>query len=116
MPKYIDVESEAMDESTLDCWYCASVDDSPPIWTPEHIEELCRDFYVIPNDVCAADVRPERYGNWVIEERGKPRNGSTYIVKICSVCEFTQHILAEWNYCPNCGAKMLGKDNGNEQT
>ena len=41
--------SKAYSESTLIDWYISSIDETlPPIWTEEHIAELCRDFYVIP--------------------------------------------------------------------
>ena len=41
--------SRSMDEKTLVDWYISSVDETvPPIWTEEHIAELCKDFYVIP--------------------------------------------------------------------
>lgn len=34
----------------LSCWYIASVDDSTPIWTEEHLDELFEDFYLIPKE------------------------------------------------------------------
>ena len=44
--------SEAVDEGYLSDWYISSVsEDDPPVWTDEHIEELCNDFYVIPKEV-----------------------------------------------------------------
>ena len=43
--------SKAYNESTLIDWYISSIDETvPPIWTEEHIAELCRDFYVIPKN------------------------------------------------------------------
>jgi hypothetical protein len=43
--------SNAYSESTLIDWYISSIDETlPPIWTEEHIAELCRDFYVIPKN------------------------------------------------------------------
>ena len=43
--------SKAYSESTLIDWYISSIDETvPPIWTEEHIAELCRDFYVIPKN------------------------------------------------------------------
>lgn len=41
---------ESVDEGYLSDWYITSVDDKLPIWTDEHIEELCRDFYLIPKE------------------------------------------------------------------
>jgi hypothetical protein len=45
------VLSKAYSESTLIDWYISSIDETvPPIWTEEHIAELCKDFYVIPKN------------------------------------------------------------------
>lgn len=53
--RYIDV-NEAYEHHDLACWYQSSVDDTPPIWTDEHLEELLNDFYVVPKDTSFADV------------------------------------------------------------
>lgn len=37
-------------ETDLVQWYIGSVDESPPIWTEEHIKELCRDFILIKRE------------------------------------------------------------------
>ena len=51
---------EAYDYATLACWYQNSIDETvPPIWTDEHLEELLKDFYVIPKDTPTADVVPK---------------------------------------------------------
>lgn len=51
---------EAYDYTTLACWYQNSVDETqPPIWTDEHLDELLKDFYVIPKDTPTADVVPK---------------------------------------------------------
>lgn len=43
------IESTAMDSATLFDWYVSSTsEDDTPVWTDEHIEELCNDFYLIP--------------------------------------------------------------------
>ena len=59
-------------------------------------------------DIPAADVAPVRHGRWV--EKEKYTFGIMYD---CSLCE--NRILDNghpWNYCPNCGAKMDGGENG----
>ena len=56
----------------------------------------------------AADVAPVRHGRWVEQE--KYDFGTMYD---CSICG--DRILDNghsWNYCPNCGAKMNGDENG----
>ena len=66
---------------------------------------------IVPNTIKnmpAADVAPVRHGRWV--EKEKYTFGIMYD---CSLCE--NRILDNghpWNYCPNCGAKMDGGENG----
>ena len=50
-------------EGILQDWYIHSVDpDDIPQWTDEHIEELCKDFYVIPKETTKYDIdcNPDR--------------------------------------------------------
>lgn len=54
-------------------------------------------------EVGQRDVHPERKkGKWMAFCRGKVCN--------CSVCykgyDHTYEFIEEWNFCPNCGAKM----------
>lgn len=51
----------------------------------------------------AADVRPERHGEW--QERTDGGEGF-----VCSRCNGGYAVYDETPYCPNCGAKMDGKD------
>lgn len=44
------VKDVSVSEGYLQDWYQASVDDSPPVWTDDHIEELYNDFYLIPKE------------------------------------------------------------------
>ena len=44
------IEDNAVDEGFLSDWYQASVTDNPPVWTDEHIAEVCGDFYLIPRE------------------------------------------------------------------
>lgn len=48
-----------------------------------------------------ADVEPVKHGKWI----GKPIAG--YSTVRCSICR-TAYLenAGQWNYCPNCGAKM----------
>ena len=58
----------------------------------------------------AADVAPVRHGKWVHEHMSEG-----YAWVICSECEAVIHkilINKRLNYCPNCGAKMDGVDDG----
>ena len=48
------------------------------------------------------DVTDERHGRWLYDEYGW----------VCSVCEFPISVrYGQYNYCPNCGAKMDDDDN-----
>lgn len=114
MSEYID-KSEAVGEGYLADWYIHSVaeyDDeklNEPRWTEKHIEELVRDFIVIPKDTSAADVAPVVRGSWDGTADGYADGELVYDMWSCSVCGFDADGADEkpaWKYCPNCGAKM----------
>ena len=56
-------------------------------------------------DAPAADVAPVRHGKWEIVVGS---NGKEYMV--CTCCRVSQDLTGVFAYCPNCGAKMDGKD------
>lgn len=90
----------AMDEGTLYDWYIASVTaDYDPVWTDEHIEDLCNDFLMIPKDTPTFD--PVRHGKWIEKH-------FTWYCSLCNAHPYTGFIpeVPDYNYCPNCGAKM----------
>ncbi len=115
MSEYID-KSEAVGEGYLQDWYISSVSaDDEPVWTEAHIEELAKDFIVIPKDSPAADVAPVVHGEWLNID-------GDYTFAACSICEIAYEAATEeeaekglwdafmcsYRYCPNCGAKMDG--------
>ena len=63
----------------------------------------------------AADVVEVRHGEWF-------SNGGSFSTPRCSLCNWKKPytedywcgdiLYAHWNYCPNCGAKMDGKGEG----
>ena len=55
----------------------------------------------------AADVAPVRHGRWLQKKHKIFGNAYDYVCSECG-CDYA---LAEYNYCPNCGAKMDGVDN-----
>ena len=58
--------------------------------------DLVEDFYSIP----AADVAPVVHGRWIDDGSG---------IIICPECERGYNLHAKYtHYCPNCGAKMDG--------
>ena len=61
------IKENAVDEGFLQDWYQASVDATAnPVWTDEHITEVCEDFYLIPKEsikewTLLADEKPVYY-------------------------------------------------------
>lgn len=104
MARAIDLKN-AMDISTLYDWYITSVSqDDEPVWTEKHIDELSKDFYVIPKETPVIEVEPVKHGKW----------GETYyhygegdFVRDCSECG--EPYSPPTRYCPNCGARMDGE-------
>ena len=75
------------------------------------IADLCDTF----GDIPAADVAPVVHGRWTIAEDDYY---GLNIVK-CSVCheewcfeEGDDVFDLNYHYCPNCGAYMMGENNG----
>lgn len=62
----------------------------------------------------AADVAPVVHGEWV---EGAEHFTNGFYEAECSVCgnyiRWNEGNSGEWNYCPNCGAKMVGGGHGN---
>ena len=61
-------------------------------------------------DAPAADVAPVRHGQW---------EWDTEDIYRCSNCAEKSHVKEvlghpEWDYCPNCGAKMDGGDGNSD--
>ena len=68
---YVSLDA-AYDIGTLEDWYISSVSqDDAPVWTEEHLEELLKDFYVIPKDTPTVDVAPVKHGHWILTKRTK---------------------------------------------
>lgn len=55
-------------------------------------------------DAPAADVAPVRHGRWIALHDE---------FCTCSICKYPVYLMwDQTNYCPNCGAKMGGVDDG----
>ena len=85
----------------------------------EHYGNACyqfiHDFYrFVIRKICAApaaDVVEVRHGRWLLE---RTPDGKPYCFH-CSVCDDDFHhigIMTVYDYCPNCGAYMMGESNG----
>ena len=59
----------------------------------------------------AADVAPVVHGKWIEDHDYLKCPECGVMVK----WDFTFFDIGNWNYCPNCGAKMDGKDEGDGQ-
>lgn len=80
----------------------------------KNLNRFAQDNYCVTiNDVImnlpAADVAEVVHGRWMLE---REPDGKTYCFH-CSACDSGfSHIsiynVGDWNYCPNCGAKMDG--------
>lgn len=65
------------------------------------------------DDIPTADVRPERHGKWIKKRSIYAQTGKFFE---CSCCgRQIETLSGELNYCPNCGAKMDGKDNDSNE-
>lgn len=75
-------------------------------------EEKRADITELVNGVSSADVAPVRHGHWFQDAIYYGEDGSPCIVDICTECGAYGY-YADFNYCPNCGAKMY-KENDND--
>ena len=75
------------------------------------IHNMMLELYSAPSE----DVEPVRHGHWKVVNDSY--GGKAYICE-CSECEDTVWVYKDsdrkWNYCPNCGARMDGKEQENE--
>lgn len=68
-------------------------------------DALCRSVIATMEDIVNEQpvVNPAKHGHWILDETIKnPR----YQIKTCSLCGCRVN-GSSFNYCPNCGAKML---------
>lgn len=56
----------------------------------------------VAEDILAADVHPERHGEWLLDDNASPYQ---LVKTYCSLCDYYNLITP---YCPHCGAKMDG--------
>lgn len=81
------------------------------------LERLCGDdpsrmedyYYNAIKDVPAADVAPVVHGEWL---EGAEHFTNGFYDAECNKCRtyisWNEGNSGDWNYCPNCGAKMDG--------
>lgn len=65
------------------------------------------------NNLSSVDAVPVRHGRWITHEL--QINGYAHATCECTACGSSRPTtLFPLNYCPNCGAKMDGKDGEQE--
>ena len=69
-----------------------------------------------PNDCPLVEIEERRTGQWLSAEEYALRIGAEVtediknsLYKFCPFCE--QTVFMKRNYCPNCGAEMVGYEN-----
>lgn len=75
-----------------------------------HVQEHRHILHIL-DKIPAADVVEVRHGRWLLE---RTPDGKPYCFH-CSVCDDDFHhigIMTVYDYCPNCGAYMMGESNG----
>ena len=84
---------------------------------PEHISffdfgEMVELFLQTVDEQPTIDAVPVVHGEWILSHEDV--DGSPFTGERCSICDWWKS-MGVYNYCPNCGAKMDGKENNNEQ-
>ena len=69
--------------------------------TPD-INLSCEKFETAIFKIPAADVAPVRHGRWIEDHDYLKCTECSVMVKR----DFTFFDIGDWNYCPNCGARM----------
>ena len=76
-------------------------------------------IHLVRDTAPSADVQPVRHGHWII----KDNPGTGWYRVTCSECGedvtsvapvigFFPNARVTWDFCPNCGARMDGEQNG----
>lgn len=83
----------------------------------KHIEEMAEDLWrntLIHSDELCEEVAEYLYtAGYRKQSEGKWKLGKSGCMYFCSSCGYAAHPREEeeWNFCPNCGARMKGDTN-----
>ena len=73
------------------------------------------------NAIVAIDLAPviePKHGRWITVSDGYGNGVATASICECSLCKDTIWVYKndkrKWKYCPNCGARMDGEENGTD--
>lgn len=81
-------------------------------------EYISREDYCEENcgmlNVTSADVQPMMHGKWIAENRDNRGYADCYTCTNCNCYTYTYTLMkdCEYDYCPNCGARMDGGIDG----
>lgn len=70
------------------------------------ISEILESCAQILEQIDEKKIRYERYGKWIHHRTYKDMEGDICEIFKCSNCS---QLSEDYNYCPNCGAKMKGE-------
>ena len=76
----------------------------------KYIEKTCLKIRI--NMLFPVDAVPARHGRW--ETDGMIMDDGEYLMTRCTACGEAYEYGYNMPFCPNCGARMDGKGNGNE--
>lgn len=112
MAKYIDLDAFLEHERAWYCKNCIRRTDSKGKIVYEIGEAPCRacdieDVLDDLDDYPAADVVERKTGKWIYDSEPYPL-GNPYGHYGCDQCG--ESVPARTNFCPNCGAQMIGGD------
>lgn len=64
------------------------------------------EFEKVLNNIPTADVVEAKHGKWIEHLHFSFEGSYTGVDYECSRCGYNDYVDEEYNYCPNCGAKM----------
>ena len=109
MARYIDAEKlliklQQRYESAL-CWYENVSEPNLKTRAKQAVASFLESIFTIQNQP-TADVQEVKHAHWIDRNIG-------WGGVICSYCKWEDKVLIgdNYHYCPNCGAKMDGKEN-----
>ena len=81
------------------------------------VSEILKNVFVEYEDIAQKAigslplVTPQpKTGHWISGHKETGALGITYTEKICSNCGWNHSLVIPKNYCPNCGAEMVGSE------
>lgn len=92
------IDADALAKRLGELW------DIPADWDGD-MDETCQEAFTEIDNAPTIEAEPVRHGEWLPYPSDQHRK--------CSVCgiEYAKNTMAlKSNYCPNCGAKMDGKE------